>query len=196
MAGSYMVDESAASSTPQPVFFYDLASPFCYLVAEQINTALPAVAEWEPVHAGGADIATPQIERELIEKRGAAFAQPFRWPPRWPIDSEVAMLAATYAKGAGRVVAFSLAAFRQIFAAGRDPAEVETVLIASAACEMHPAAVLKAVSLESVGRSLRAAGERAAAAGVRELPAIQLDGEVYQGEEVLEDAARALGGPG
>ena len=48
------------------------------------------------------------------------------------------MLAATYAKHIGRAVAFSLAAFRQAFAGGRDLGDEGTVLIAAAACEMHP----------------------------------------------------------
>ncbi len=53
------------------------------------------------------------------------------------------MLAATYAKRIGRAVAFSLAAFRQAFAGGRDLADQDTILIAGAACEMHPTALLK-----------------------------------------------------
>ncbi len=42
-------------------------------------------------------------------------------------------------------MAFSLAAFRQAFAGGRDLEQEGTVLIAAAACEMHPAAVLKGI---------------------------------------------------
>ncbi len=33
----------------QPVFYYELGSPACYLVAEQIMAELPVVPEWEPV---------------------------------------------------------------------------------------------------------------------------------------------------
>ena len=76
------------------------------------------------------------------------------------------MRVATYAKGGGRAVAFSLAAFRQVFAGGRDLGDEGTVLIAAAACEMHPSAVLKGVSLRSVGASLAARGRARAAAGV------------------------------
>ena len=71
------------------------------------------------------------------------------------------MLVATYAKRIGRAVAFSLAAFRQAFAGGRDLGDESTVLIAAAACEMHPTAVLKGIGLRSVARGARAAGERA-----------------------------------
>ncbi len=71
------------------------------------------------------------------------------------------MLAATYAKRIGRAVAFSLAAFRQAFAGGRDLGDTDTVLIAAAACEMHPAAVLKALELRSVAERSERANERA-----------------------------------
>ncbi len=84
------------------------------------------------------------------------------------------MLAATYAKRVGRAVAFSLAAFRQAFAGGRDLGDRDTVLIAAAACEMHPTAVLKGISLRSVREALKRAGARARAAGVESLPAIQI----------------------
>jgi 2-hydroxychromene-2-carboxylate isomerase len=117
---------------------------------------------------------------------------PLRLPATWPPDSELAMRVATYAKGGGRAVAFSLAAFRQVFAGGRDLGDEGTVLIAAAACEMHPTAVLKGVGLRSVGASLARAGERAAHAGVSALPAIQVGARVFQGEGALEQATHAL----
>ena len=64
------------------------------------------------------------------------------------------MLAATYAKQIGRGVAFSLAAFRQAFAGGRDLAERDNVLIAAAACEMHPTALIKGAELGSIAERL------------------------------------------
>jgi 2-hydroxychromene-2-carboxylate isomerase len=160
----------------QPVFYYDLGSPACYVVAEQIGAALPEPAEWEPVHLG----AWEAVEREPIERRAAeAGLQPVRWPSLWQPETHMAMLTATYAKQIGRTVAFSLAAFRQAFAGGRDLADPDTVLIAAAACEMHPTAVLKGIELRSTASALERAGERARAAGVRALPAIQVDDEVF-----------------
>ena len=70
---------------------------------------------------------------------------------------EWAMLVATYAKQGGRVVAYSMAAFRQAFAAGRDLGDRDTVLIAAAAAEMHPAAVIKGAG---AARARGAAGRR------------------------------------
>jgi 2-hydroxychromene-2-carboxylate isomerase len=108
-----------------------------------------------------------------------------RWPEPFPADTAWAMLAATYAKGIGRGVAFTLAAFRQAFAAGRDLSQRESVLIAAAACEMHPAAVIKGAALASTARALEANNARAAADGVRELPAIWIDGRVLSGERAV-----------
>jgi len=104
------------------------------------------------------------------------------------------MLTATYAKGGGRAVAFSLAAFRQVFAGGRDPGEEGTVLIAAAACEMHPNAVLKGIAMRSVIASLARAGGRAHNAGVRALPAIQIGAAVFSGPGALEQATGSLRG--
>ena len=115
--------------------------------------------------------------------------QPVRWPPVYPADTGTAMLVATYAKQIGRAVAFSLAAFRQEFAGGRDLGDVDTLLIAAAACEMHPSAVLKAIGRRSVASALERAGGRALAAGVQSLPAIQTGGELFEGEHALRDAA-------
>jgi 2-hydroxychromene-2-carboxylate isomerase len=95
-----------------------------------------------------------------------------RWPEPFPFDSGVALLAATFAKQAGRGVAFSLAAMRQAFNAGRDLSEVDNVLLAAAACELHPRAVLKGVESAVVADALAAATERAATLGISELPAL------------------------
>jgi 2-hydroxychromene-2-carboxylate isomerase len=132
------------AAADRPVFFYDLGSPDCYLVAERIMAALPVVAEWEPVLGARLGLTTPAPDRDRLRDLVAEYElQALRLPSRWPPDSELAMLVATYAKRGGKAVAYSLAAFRQAFAAGRDLADEGTVLLAAAACEMHPRAVLK-----------------------------------------------------
>jgi 2-hydroxychromene-2-carboxylate isomerase len=103
------------------------------------------------------------------------------------------MLAATYAKRIGRAVAFSLAAFRQAFAGGRDLGDEQTVLIAGAATEMHPTALLKGVALQSIADALARANIRASAGGIRSLPAIQVGKLVFEGEDLIEQTALTLG---
>jgi 2-hydroxychromene-2-carboxylate isomerase len=187
----------AAAPTPtiedQPVFYYDLGVPACYLMAERVMGTLPTAPEWEPVLGSAFEGGVARADRVRLEALAAAAGlQAVRWPERWPPDTRRAMLAATYAKGIGRAVAFSLAAFRQAFAAGRDLGEEDTVLIAGAACEMHPSALLKGIALRSVVQSLDGATERATAAGVRSLPALQVGGELFEGEGALDRATLAL----
>jgi 2-hydroxychromene-2-carboxylate isomerase len=176
----------------QPVFYYDLGSPRCYLLAERIMADLPVVPEWEPVLAVDLGIEVVEPDREalglLVDERRM---QPLRWPQQWPPDGRTAALAATYAKHIGRAVAFSLACFRQTFAGGRDLGDESTVLIAAAACEMHPSAVLKGIGLRSVTTGLDQAVARARAAGVTQLPAIGVADRVFT---ELEEAAEALTG--
>ncbi len=117
--------------------------------------------------------------------------QPLRWPPDFPFDSELAMLVATYAKSIGRVVPFAQAAFRQAFAGGHSLAGVDNVLIAAAACEMHPTAVLSATKLTSVAERLRATTTEAAERGVSEVPALHLKGRVFVGSDALDEALAA-----
>jgi 2-hydroxychromene-2-carboxylate isomerase len=179
----------------QPVFYYDLGDPRCYLVGETIMSRLPVVPEWEPILASQMAASEPAEDPDRAELErliGELGLQPMRWPTRWPPDSTRAMLAATYAKKVGRGVAFSLAAFRQEFAGGRDIGDEDTVLIAGAACEMHPVALTKGIELRSTAQALQTAGERAVNAGVRSLPAIQLGNNIHQGREALSQAASEL----
>jgi 2-hydroxychromene-2-carboxylate isomerase len=188
-----MLEVSGPAATAQPIFYYDLGSPACYLVAEQIMSGLSVVPEWEPVLGEQIGALEPDPDRELLQRLVSEHGlQPVRWPDSWPPDTRTAMLAATYAKRVGRAVAFSLAAFRQAFAGGQDLGSENTVLIAAAACEMHPTAVLKGIGLRSVGAALDHAGARALTAGVRSLPAIQIGRSVFAGDQSIELAADAL----
>ena len=174
----------------QPIFYYDLGSPRCYLLAERIMADLAEVPEWEPVLTAGLGITEAAPDRDALERLvGERGMQPLRWPHQWPPDARTAALAATYAKHIGRAVAFSLACFRQTFAGGRDLGDESTVLIAAAACEMHPSAVLKGIGLRSVTSGLDQACARARAAGVTQLPAIEVGDRLFY---ELEDAAAAL----
>ena len=120
-----------AAISAQPVFYYDLGSPDCYLAAERIISDLPVVPEWEPVLGTQIGASWPAPDRDRIGRIARqAELQSVRWPRTWPPDSELAMLAATYAKRVGRAVAFSLAAFRLQFAGGRDLGLQSTILLA------------------------------------------------------------------
>ena len=189
-----MVSDQPAS------FYFDLASPLAYLAAERVLAVLPRPVEWQPVLARelpGADCfdafrcrQEEEIFRTQIARRAQELGlQPLRWPEPFPFDSALAMRVASYAKSIGRVVPFAQAAFRQAFAGGHSLQEPDHVLIAAAACEMHPAAVLRGAELRSVGRELSSATARAAAAGVIDVPAVTVGELLFEGEHTLEEAS-------
>src|ERR1700722_8452519 len=162
---------------PDAAFYFDLASPFAYLAAERVLHVLGAPAEWQPVLARelpGAETFEAyrcREEEEIFRSEIARSAhaqdlQPLRWPSPFPFDSALAMRVATYAKSIGRTVPFAQAAFRQAFAGGRSLADEDSVLIAAAACEMHPKAVIKGAAMRSIAEQLGEATAAAIALGI------------------------------
>jgi 2-hydroxychromene-2-carboxylate isomerase len=188
----------------RPLFFYDLGSPYAYLAAERVNALFAEIRgeppEWQPILLGGLfkrfgrdswarGEGRDQGMRE-VERRASAYGlPPINWPEPFPGNTLLAMRAATYAKEIGRGVSFSLAAFRQAFAAGRDLTERDNVLLAAAAAEMHPRAVLSAIERDSVKRALREATELAGDLGVRGVPSLVVGERVFWGDDRLEEAA-------
>jgi 2-hydroxychromene-2-carboxylate isomerase len=167
-------------------FYFDLASAECYLAAERALERFAPPVAWEPVHAPERFPSHTRSPREVLERRAAELGvQPLRWPARHPVNSTRAMLAATYAKEIGRGVAFAQAAFRQAFAGGHSLADDDYVLIAAAACEMHPNAVLRALDRRGVREALARASDDAARAGVTELPTVKLGDRLIVGGELL-----------
>ncbi|MFT4049590.1 MAG: hypothetical protein QM648_07100 [Solirubrobacterales bacterium] len=159
--------------------YFDIGSPYAWVVAERAAKSIPE-AEWIPVLQPDVDDG-PLWDGD--QERIIEFAQKFTLiPPKFNedrlnltiADSRKMALAATYAKSIGRTVAFSLAAFRQCFGAARPVDEEDTILIAAAACEMHPRAVLQALEMKSTTESLAQAGAdlREAVGGRTELPAL------------------------
>ena len=188
----------------QPVFYYDLGSPYSYLAAERVNSVLGVVPVWRPILLGGVFKVTGRRSWAHGEKREAGMAEverrattyglpPIRWPEPWPGDMLVAMRAAVFAQRSGRAVAFSLAAFRQAFAAGRDLGDADNVVLAGAACELHPRALLTGVESRAVKDALRAQTDAAVSRGVIGVPTVAVGDLLFHGDDRLEEAAVAVG---
>lgn len=191
-------------SAPDAAFYFDLGSPLAYLASERVLQAMPVACEWQPVLArelpagetfeGFRCRDDEEIFRMEVERRARELGlQPLRWPEPFPFDSVLTMRAATYAKSIGRTVAFAQAAFRQAFAGGRPLAEPDNILIAAAACEMHPSAILKAIEMGSVAGQLAETTAAASEAGITDVPAVRVGERVFHGERALEDAAAHVG---
>jgi 2-hydroxychromene-2-carboxylate isomerase len=191
-------------------FYYDFSSPYSYLAAERISGVFAEAGleqpEWQPISFGHLLQATgrtpwsmrpdgPDPERLAeIQRRAVQRGLPeVRYPDGWPVAnySLNAPRAAIYAKESGRVVSFSLACFRQVFAAGKDMSDVDNVLIAAAACELHPNAVLKGIQRKSVKDKLRSATEEALALGVEGIPTVAVGNELFWGDDRLEEAVES-----
>jgi 2-hydroxychromene-2-carboxylate isomerase len=183
-------------------FYFDLGSPYSYLAAERINSLFDEPPEWQPILLGalfkihGRDSWANGPGREdgirEVERRAAQYGlPPIRWPEPWPGNTLTAMRAATFAKQIGKVVSFSLAGFRQAFAAGRDLSDADNVMLAAAACELHPNALTKAIQTQSVKDALREATDQAAAQGVIGVPTVVVGDQVFWGDDKLAAAAAA-----
>jgi 2-hydroxychromene-2-carboxylate isomerase len=192
-----------ANDGARAVFYYDLGSPYAYLTAERITSVLPTQPIWQPILLGGIWKTTGGASWATTDKRDAGMReverrakerelQPIRWPDPWPTSTLQAMRTAIFAQQAGRAVAFSLAAFRQAFAAGRDLSDIDNVLIAAAACELHPNAILKAIETQSIKDRLKQATQEAIDRGVTGVPTIAVGDELFWGDDRLEDAAEAM----
>ncbi len=194
------------------MFYYDLSSPFAYLAAERINGLFDPPPIWQPIAFGFVLRARDRVPWSLnpgreetmreIERRAAERGLPrIRWPPTWRDADSLARgyslapaRAAVFAQQAGRTVCFSLAAFRQAFGAGRDLANPDNLVLAAAACELHPRAVLKGIETRIVKDGLREATEQAIARGIRGIPTVAVGDRLFWGDDVLEEAAEAAAG--
>jgi 2-hydroxychromene-2-carboxylate isomerase len=186
----------------RPVFYYDLGSPYSYLAAERIHSVFDEPPVWRPILLGGLfrmkgrDSWANGPEREAgmreVERRAAEYGlPPVKWPEPWPGNTLFAMRAATFATQIGKAVSFAQAAFRQAFAGGRDLTDPDNVLIAAAACELHPNALLKAAETQGVKDALRAATDEAVERGVIGVPTVVVGDQAYWGDDRLDEAAAA-----
>ena len=197
------------TSEPEAVFYFDLGSPYAYLAAERIGSLFDEAdkpqPEWQPILLGGlfkrfgrdswANGPGRAEGMKEVERRAQAYGlPPIRWPDPFPGNTLVAMRTATFAKQIGRAVSFSLAAFRQAFAAGRDLSDPDNVFIAAASSELHPQALRTAIARDAINDRLREATGRAGALGIRGVPSVVVAGEVFWGDDRLEQAVEAAAG--
>jgi 2-hydroxychromene-2-carboxylate isomerase len=195
--------------TDHPTFYFDLGSPYAYLAAERVNPlfveaiGLPPI--WQPILLGGlfkrfgrdSWANGPGREEGLheVERRASSYGlPPIAWPEPFPGNTLYAMRVATFAKEIGKAVSFSLAAFRQAFAAGRDLSDPDSVMIAAAACELHPRAVETAAGRDAIKERLREATDHAGDLGVQGVPTVVVGERVFWGDDRLIDAVDAASG--
>jgi 2-hydroxychromene-2-carboxylate isomerase len=189
--------------TEQPItFYFDVGSPYAYLAAERIERVLPSPVEWQPILLGGifkltgrsswalGDFQSRRRGMAEIERRATHYGlPPLRWPDPWPDDYLAAMRVATWARTQGRGRDYALSALRSAFAGGRHLGDLEALIDAAAEAGLDRAAARAALDDRSVKDELRAATAEAHARGVYGVPTVAAGGELFWGDDRLEDAA-------
>jgi 2-hydroxychromene-2-carboxylate isomerase len=181
-------------------FYYDLGSPYAYLTAERIDEVLLSPVHWQPLSLGGLFKLNGRSSWGLGDGREAGMAEierraeryglpPIRWPDGWPGHYLMAMRAATFAFRANAGREYTLAAFRLAFREGRDLSAPEHVLEAARRAGLDPNEVEQATQDPEIKRSLKNVTEQAHALGVFGVPTIAVDGELFWGDDRLEEAA-------
>jgi 2-hydroxychromene-2-carboxylate isomerase len=193
------MDQWATNGSPGAVFYFDVGSPYAWLAAERVEAVLPLAIVWRPIllgalfkrHGRGSWARTLSRAEGIatIEKRAAERGlPPVRWPYPFPNDGLPAMRVAAFADLAGRTREFALAALRVHFVEGHPLSEWYAIARAIAAAEL-PKEAINAPRDPSVKAHLRHLTDEALEAGVIGVPTICLDGELFWGDDRLEDAA-------
>jgi 2-hydroxychromene-2-carboxylate isomerase len=177
--------------------YYDLASPYAYLAVARAAGVLGEEPELEPVLLGaifgyrghGSWAHTPRrAEGEAeVERRAARFGlPPLRWPAGWPLNSLVAMRAATYAKRRRLEAEFARAVYEREFARGEDISGIDALEEIAASVGLDGVRV--AVADPGIKLALREATDDAWAAGVQGVPTLRAGDRLLFGDDRLEEA--------
>jgi 2-hydroxychromene-2-carboxylate isomerase len=175
-------------------FFYDLACPFTYLVAERVERAYDDVV-WTPASATALRRGSPAAgeaalagARAAAQERAAALRLPLVWPETWPRDVPAAMRVASYAAERGRGAVFALAAGRLAFCGGFDLDDPDSLAEAAAAAGLDLEESLRAAAYRRRDGALEAAARRLLAVGADRLPALRVGRSLFWGDSQVAEA--------
>ncbi|HEX3392418.1 MAG TPA: 2-hydroxychromene-2-carboxylate isomerase [Solirubrobacteraceae bacterium] len=190
-------------------FYFDLGSPYAYLTAARIDAALEEPVDWQPISLGAlfklahrsswslGDSQRREDGMAEVERRARAYGlPPLCWPQPWPGNYLMAMRAATYAQRMGRLREFAGSAFRGGFEHGHDLSIRANVLAAASDAGLDPGEVELAVGDPEIKLALREATDAAHRLGVFGVPTLAVAGELFWGDDRLEEAAERLDGAG
>ncbi len=187
--------------TTPPSFYFGAMSPYSWLAAERIGRLLPE-ARWRGVLAGVIFAAHGRTSWGLTDQRAQGLAAceqragayglgPIHWPAAWPTSDLRVARAIALAEQHGVMRAFSLGAMRMAFLEGADLEDLEVVLEAGRRVGIEPAEIQTALADPAVKLAVRETNDEALAAGVFGVPTVVLGGELFWGDDRLEEAAAA-----
>jgi 2-hydroxychromene-2-carboxylate isomerase len=188
-----------------PVFYYDTNSPYAYLAAHRVDDVLPERPDWRPVAFGVIVRERGKLPWSFAEDRTADFEEiarrarerglpEVRYPEEWPRDgySLAPLRALLLADDQDQLRALSLELFRTMFVEGRMLNDLDTLLDAAARAGMDRDTVRDGIEDPSIKARLRANTDAALEAGVTGVPTVAVAGELFWGDDRLEDAAAAF----
>ena len=198
--GRWLGDPSVATV---PFFFYDLGSPYAYLAAERVNALFAESRgeppQWQPILLGGLfkrfgrdswarGEGRDQGMRE-VERRASAYGlPPIKWPEPFPGNTLLAMRAADLRKG-DRSRRFFLAGGLPPGLRGRPRPDRARQRVARRRCRGDAPSRRALGDRAGVGQAHPPRGDRAAGdLGVRGVPSIAVGGQIFWGDDRLEEA--------
>ncbi len=185
----------------QPLFFLAAMSPYSWMAAERIGQMLPQ-AEWRPVSAAFIFKAAGRTSWGFTDARAAGLADcqaraaahglgRITWPEPWPTNDLPVARAMSFADELGLLRPYALSAMRLAFLGGADLARTETVLEAGGQCGIPEDDLAAAIEDPAVKQRLRERTDEAIALGVFGIPTVLVTGELFWGDDRLQDAADA-----
>jgi 2-hydroxychromene-2-carboxylate isomerase len=185
--------------TPTVILYFDLGSPYAYLAFERAAAVLGREPRMQPVLVGGifvkrghgswGDTAGRADRIVEIETRAARYGlPPLAWPEGWPNVTLSAMRAAVWAGQLGAGKAFAREAFRRAFRDGADLSKIDELVEVATEVGLPGDRLPTAIEAREVKDALREATEVAWARGVIGVPCLEIDGEIFFGDDRLEEA--------
>lgn len=175
------------------ILYFDLASPYTYLVAERIERRV-GNATWRPAMLRqplprGDEVVT------AAQCRAQALRMPLVWPERFPSRVPSAMRVATYANEFGLGSLFAVAAGRLAFCGGFDLEDPDILAEAAAAAGLEVDGALQAARDPRRDHQIDMAGRAVAHAGATALPALEHERHLYCGEAHITAWLAQVAGP-
>lgn len=179
-------------------------SPYSWFAAERIERLLPQ-ARWHGVFAGAVFKQNGRVSWGLTDQRTAGLADceeraakhglgPIQWADPWPTNDLLvarAMIYCMQAEDDRLLRSFGLAAMRLTFLEGADLGETGSVLEAGRRVDIDEPELSAALQNRQIKDALRADTEAVVAAGVFGVPTVFVAGELFWGDDRLEQAAQA-----
>jgi 2-hydroxychromene-2-carboxylate isomerase len=184
-------------------------SPYSWFAAERIERVMPGT-QWRGVLAGVVFQAHDRVSWGLTERRPGEIAEcearaaarglgGIRWPDPWPTSDLRIGRAMVYAERAqnggaaqGLLKPLALAAMRLAFVEGVDLSGEDAVLEAGRRAGIEESELRGALADPDIKQGLRSVTDEALGAGVFGVPTVVIGGELFWGDDRLDDAAAAL----